>query len=224
MSARVSKWGVPDHLLFRRVEADLARERPTNRPTLRVIQTSSSHEPFDVPYHHHADKVLNAFAYADSCVGGFVGYLKRSGRWRRSLVVLVPDHLGAWPADADNFKPWRFHIPLIWMGGAVGRPSVIGTYGSQQDIMATLFNQLNGGRRHPAYRGTPFSKDLFNPAVPHYAFFMMNDGFGLAHAQGSVVYDHKLQRKVYGHGPQQSLWLDYGKALTQILFDDIAQR
>ncbi len=224
VSARVSKWGVPDHLLFRRVEADLARERPTNRPTLRVIQTSSSHEPFDVPYHHHADKVLNAFAYADSCVGGFVGYLKRSGRWRRSLVVLVPDHLGAWPADADNFKPWRFHIPLIWMGGAVGRPSVIGTYGSQQDIMATLFNQLNGGRRHPAYRGTPFSKDLFNPAVPHYAFFMMNDGFGLAHAQGSVVYDHKLQRKVYGHGPQQSLWLDYGKALTQILFDDIAQR
>lgn len=216
LADRLSKWGVPDHLLFRRVEADLAADRSA-RPMLRVIQTSSSHEPFDVPSHRLSDPALNAFAYADSCLGGFVDYLKRSGRWQRSLVVVVPDHLGAWPADADNYAPWRFHIPMVWTGGAVAAPRVVDTYGSQQDIAATLLGQL--GQHRSVLR---FSKDMLDASERHFAFFMMNDGFGLIDHDNTLVYDHKRQRAVVDGGPHRGRNLSRGKAYVQTLFDDIA--
>ncbi len=214
---RLSKWGVPDHLVFKRVEADLAHGRG-HRPMFTVIQTSSSHEPFDVPYHRLCNKILNAFAYTDSCVGAFVDWLKRSGRWQRSLVVLVPDHLGAWPEVIDNFKPWRFHIPMVWTGGAVQRPMVVDTYASQQDLAATLLGQLavQPGK-------WTFSKDIFRTNTSHYAFFMMNDGFGLVNDSAAVVFDNKLGRVVYRSGKSADSHVDYGKAITQVIFDDMAR-
>ncbi len=214
---RLSKWGVPDHLVFKRVEADLAHDRG-HRPMFTVIQTSSSHEPFDVPYHRLGNKVLNAFAYTDSCVGGFVDWLKRSGRWQRSLVVVVPDHLGAWPEVIDNFKPWRFHIPMIWTGGAVQHPMVVDTFASQQDLAATLMGQLVASPKKWA-----FSKDIFHTNSSHYAFFMMNDGFGLVNDSAAVVFDNKLGRVVYRSGKATDRHVDYGKAITQVIFDDMAR-
>lgn len=215
---RLSKWGVPDHLLFRRVEADLKADRSA-RPMLRVVQTSSSHEPFDVPYHRLADKTLNAFAYADSCLGGFVRYLKASGRWQRSLVVVVPDHLGAWPHDASGDAPWRFHVPMVWTGGAVKAPMVVDTYGSQQDIAATLLGQLGKVRRD-----LRFSKDLFDASEGHFAFFMMNDGFGLIDRDNELVYDNKRRQTIVDRGLRRGKNLNRGKAYVQTIFDDIASR
>lgn len=214
---RLSKWGVPDHLVFKRVETDLAHA-PKHRPLFTVIQTSSSHEPFDVPYHRLGNKILNAFAYTDSCVGAFVDWLKRSGRWQRSLVVLVPDHLGAWPEVIDNFKPWRFHIPMVWTGGAVQRPMVVDTYASQQDLAATLLGQL----AVQPWNWT-FSKDIFRTNTSHYAFFMMNDGFGLVNDSAAVVFDNKLGRVVCRSGKSADRLVDYGKAITQVIFDDMAR-
>lgn len=219
---RLSKWGVPDHLLFARVKADLQayyKNPPTNYPFLRVIQTSSSHEPFDVPYHRLRDKTLNAFAYADSCVGNFVSWLRRSPRWRQSLVIIVPDHLGAWPKNADNFKPWRFHIPMIWTGGFIEKPCVVDTLGSQQDMAATLLGQLGIDSRDMT-----FSKDLFDQCVPHYAFFLMNDGIGMIDRDNTMIYDNKLGRTVVDEGPQPGKNVRRGQALLQVLFDDIANR
>ena len=57
-------------------------------------------------------------------------------------IVLVPDHLGAYPQDIDNLTVDRYRIPLIFIGGAVKEPRQIGTYGSQIDIAATLLGQL----------------------------------------------------------------------------------
>lgn len=215
---RLSKWGVPDHLLFRRVEKDLTADRSSG-PVLRVIQTSSSHEPFDVPFHRFADKRLNAFAYADSCVGSFVDYLKTSGRWEKSLVIMLPDHLGAWPEDLDNMAPWRFHIPMIWTGGAVKAPMVVTTYGSQQDIAATLLAQLG-----LSSEGLRFSKDMMNPASPHFAFFMMNDGFGLVDDDNTLVFDNKQQRTVVDLGHRKGKNLRPGQAYVQTIFDYIASK
>lgn len=215
---RLSKWGVPDHLLFQRVEQDLKRIQPAS-PVFRVIQTSSSHEPFDVPYNRFQDKALNAFAYADSCVGGFVKYLKTSGKWENSLVIIVPDHLGAWPHDADNFATWRFHIPMIWTGGAVAGPKTIDTYASQQDIAATLLARLG-----IAQRDLKFSKDIFNEHIPHYAFFMMNDGFGLIDDENAVVYNNTSKKAVIDKGKKKGKNIPLGQAYTQIIFDDIASR
>lgn len=215
---RLSKWGVPDHLLFKRVENDL-KQQANHKPTLTVIQTSSSHEPFDVPYHRLNDKVLNAFAYADSCVGGFVRHLKASGRWANSLVILVPDHLGAWPEDISDFTTARFHIPMIWTGGAVPRPLTVTTLASQQDIAATVLGQL--GLPH---RDMIFSKDIFDPTLRHYAYFMMNDGFGMLTDDNQLIFDNRQRRVVFDCGRLKGHNLAYGQAFLQVLFDDIASR
>ncbi len=218
LGERLSKWGVPDHLLFGRVEKDI-KGRAARRPALTVIQTSSSHEPFDVPYHRLSNKILNAFAYTDSCIGSFVGHLRASRRWANSLVILVPDHLGAWPDDISDFTTTRFHIPMIWTGGAVLRPRVVTTLGSQQDIAATVLGQM--GLPH---RDMMFSKDLFNPSVRHYAYFMMNDGFGMLTEDNQLIFDNKQRRVVVDCGRRKSRNISYGQALLQVLFDDIASR
>ena len=226
ISERLSKWGVPDHLLFAKAKADLSaqasaghRDINTRRPAFTVIQTSSSHEPFDVPYHRLSDPILNAFAYADASLGGFIGYLKASGRWNQSLVIIVPDHLGAWPRNADSFKTWRFHVPLIWTGGMIKRPQTVPVYGSHQDIAATVLGQL--GINH---QDMTFSKDLFSDAFHHSAFFMMNDGFGLIDDDNAVIYDNKLQRVRVDTGRLRGKNIKNGKATAQVLFDDIARR
>lgn len=218
IAARMSKWGVPDHLLFEKVKKDITVDKHT-KPLLRVIQTSSSHEPFDVPYRKFADKALNAFAYADSCVGNFIAYLKQSKRWNKSLVILVPDHLGAWPNDISNYVPTRFHIPLIFTGGAIRQPRIIDTYASQQDIAATLLTML--GINHQKMK---FSKDILNQHIPHYAYFMMNDGFGLVDEHTAVIYDFKRNKVVYQQGNLTKQYLQVGKAYIQTIFNDIASR
>ncbi len=228
ISERLSKWGVPDHLVFKKAEEDLTKEaecglakerQDDGKPTFTVIQTSSSHEPFDVPYHRLSDKVFNAFAYTDNCIGQFVNFLKKSGRWHRSLVIFIPDHLGAWPKDADSFAAWRYHIPMVWVGGAIKRPMVVDTYGSQQDIAATVLGELG-----IANSSMPFSKDLFDGHTPHYAYFMMNDGFGIKNKANEVIYDNKQQKVIVSKGKEKDLFLRYGQALLQVLFDDIARR
>lgn len=235
---RLSKWGVCDHLLFQRVETDLKKSHRTGgqvrgvHPTFTVIQTSSSHEPFDVPYHHLKDPALNAFAYADKSIGDFVDYLQRDkARWERSLIILVPDHLGAWPSHPDDFQPWRFHVPMIWTGGALnekvlseyfGTPHVVPDYGSQQDIAATLLGQI-GEKSH----NMPLSKDLLDPDVPHYAWFMMHDGEGLATSNGCVIYDNQRKKTVYIAPKTSKDWgklaTEMCKAYVQRLFDYIAK-
>lgn len=49
--------------------ADLKADPNPRRPIFRILQTSSSHEPFEVPFHKFDDKVKNAFAYTDDCLG-----------------------------------------------------------------------------------------------------------------------------------------------------------
>lgn len=215
---RMTKWGVPDHLLFKRVIDDLQNKTNPINPKFTVIQTSSSHEPFDVPYHRLKDKIFNAFAYTDECVGNFIQHLKSSGRWSNSLVILVPDHLGAWPEDISDYIVPRFHIPMIWTGGAVLKPQVISTLASQQDIAATVLGQL--GLPH---QDMIFSKDIFDPSVRHYAYFMMNDGFGMLNDDNQLIYDNKQKRVVVNLGKKKSNNLLYGQALLQIIFDDIAR-
>lgn len=215
---RLSKWGVPDHLLFERVQNDL-QEKP-GKPMMRIIQTSSSHEPFDVDYHKLNDKVLNAFAYTDDCVGRFVDYLKRSGRWNRSLVILIPDHLGCYPEDISEFKLERYQIPMIWLGGVVKAPFVVESYGSQHDLAATLLGQL--GVSHTSF---VFSKDMLDSRAPHFAFFTFPDLWGMATKNRQMIYDNVAGKVVLDSGTHgQSDMEKQGKAYLQELYNDISRR
>ena len=215
---RLSKWGVPDHLVFERLLADLdSEEHP--RPMFRVVQTSSSHEPFDVPYHRLQDERLNAFAYTDSCIGHFIDHLRQSPLWEKALVVMVPDHLGAYPPDISNLVVDRYQIPLIMVGGALAGHKTVETVGSQIDIAATLLAQM--GLDHGDFL---YSKDMMCPNAPHFAFFTMPDGVGMVTTDNRLIFDNSAQRTVVDEGTAKGANLRKAKAYLQKLYDDIAAR
>lgn len=215
---KLSKWGVPDHLVADRLLADLKKEQGVKHPMLRVFQTSSSHEPFDVPYSRLKDKRLNAFAYTDSVVGSLMRQYSKLPRWKNTLVVLVPDHVGAYKEYLDNFDRSRYQIPLILTGGAIARPMKINLIGSQHDIAATLLGQL--GIQHKDFL---FSKNIMSDATPKFAFFDVPDAFGVVTEENSIIYDNKSKKAVYDKG-QKGNNLKKGQAYLQKLYDDISSK
>lgn len=139
---KLSKWGVPDHILAAKMMEDIKAQQNEKRPMLRILQTSSSHEPFEVPYHRLKDKRLNAFAYTDSVMGAIVREYRKLPRWKNTLIVFVPDHVGGYKENLNDHDRSRYQIPLILAGGAISRPMKVGIIGSQHDIAATLLGQL----------------------------------------------------------------------------------
>lgn len=215
---RLSKWGVPDQYVFDRALADIKSQAP-NATHLSVIQTSSSHEPYDVPFKKLNNKILNAFAYTDNCLGKFVAALKKLPSWKNTLVVLVPDHQGCYPEDMDNYSPQRYHIPLLLLGGALKAKGPIATLGSQADIAATLLSQLGF-----SYSEFTFSKDMLNPNVPHFAFSTVPNAFMMKTTDNTVFYNCETNKTILDNGKVPGKNLPYGKAYLQKLYDDISNR
>ena len=213
---RLSKWGVPDQYVFDRALADIKSQAP-NATHLSVIQTSSSHEPYDVPFKKLNNKILNAFAYTDNCLGKFVAALKKLPSWKNTLVVLVPDHQGCYPEDMDNYSPQRYHIPLLLLGGALKAKGPIATLGSQADIAATLLSQLGF-----SYSEFTFSKDMLNPNVPHFAFSTVPNAFMMKTTDNTVFYNCETNKTILDNGKTPGKNLPYGKAYLQKLYDDIS--
>lgn len=215
---KLSKWGVPDHILAARMMEDIKAQQNEKRPMLRILQTSSSHEPFEVPYHRLKDKRLNAFAYTDSVMGAIVREYRKLPRWKNTLIVFVPDHVGGYKENLNDHDRSRYQIPLILAGGAISRPMKVGIIGSQHDIAATLLGQL--GVEH---REFTFSKNMMSDATPKFAFFAVNDAFGIVSEENSLIYDNRAKRIVYDKG-EKSFNLKRGQAYLQKLYDDLARK
>lgn len=215
---KLSKWGVPDHILAARMMKDIKAQQNEKRPMLRILQTSSSHEPFEVPYHRLKDKRLNAFAYTDSVMGAIVREYRKLPRWKNTLIVFVPDHVGGYKENLNDHDRSRYQIPLILAGGAISRPMKVGIIGSQHDIAATLLGQL--GVEH---REFTFSKNMMSDATPKFAFFAVNDAFGIVSEENSLIYDNRAKRIVYDKG-EKGFNLKRGQAYLQKLYDDLARK
>lgn len=218
VSKRLSKWGVHDDELFSRLYDDLKTDTVRQSRKFRVVQTSSSHEPFEVPYRRLANDRLNAFAFTDSVIGDFIRRFKALPQWQNTLVILVPDHLGAYPENIDNLTPDRYRIPLVFTGGAVKAPRRIDTYGSQHDIAATLLSQL--GISHVDF---VFSKDLLDADAPHFAFFTVPDAMGIADSCGTVIYDNVSSHTAFAEGDTTGMQ-SRAEAYLQKLYDDLSKR
>lgn len=215
---KLSKWGVPDHILAAKMMEDIKAQQNEKRPMLRILQTSSSHEPFEVPYHRLKDKRLNAFAYTDSVMGAIVREYRKLPKWKNTLIVFVPDHVGGYKENLNDHDRSRYQIPLILAGGAISRPMKVGIIGSQHDIAATLLGQL--GVEH---REFTFSKNMMSDATPKFAFFAVNDAFGIVSEENSLIYDNRAKRIVYDKG-EKGFNLKRGQAYLQKLYDDLARK
>jgi len=194
VSERLSKWGVHDHVLFARAAEEITSRQHT-APTLDVILSLSSHEPFEVPATRQFDDIyLNSIAYTDSCLGALAETLRSSARWESTLLVLVADHGFPHPSGVQNHEPRRYHIPVIFAGGAVTQPRRMEQVCSQIDIVPTLLAQM--GIDHSAYM---FGKNALDTTITPFAFYSFNDGFGMLTATDTVVVDAKSNHLLIGH-------------------------
>jgi phosphoglycerol transferase MdoB-like AlkP superfamily enzyme len=180
VSKRLSKWGVHDEYVFERALQDVDNHRLS--PRFSVIQTSSSHEPYEVPFNRFDDKKKNAFAYADDCLGRFIRGLKSSGEWDNALVVITADHWGSYPPDLKDYEQ-RHHVPLVIAGGALGcEPRRVDCVGSQSAIAGTVLSLVGMD-----WHGLEWTRDLLDDGAPRFAYMSEPSWFGLKTAKGLTV-------------------------------------
>lgn len=219
LEKRRSKWGAPDGDLAGLVISELP-DNSDSTPRFTAIQTSSSHEPFEVPYANprFADSPQkNAFAYADSCLGQIVRAVEASPRGSRALFVIVPDHLGAWPRDLEN-PAARHHIPLVFAGPALARAGQRDATPAQQpDIIPTLLAAMNIDAA-----AFPFGHDLSDPTQPHYAFFSEPGMAAIVTATDTVAINPDADALILASGPDSGFMQKAVKAYLQKLYDTIS--
>ena len=186
-----SKWGVHDHVLFERVLGDLARQP---EPFFSAMLTISSHEPFEVPMKtvfNGTDQPAmfkNAIHYTDKSLKTFIDKARTQPWFKNTLFIFVADHGIGLPLNRPNaYSLERYRIPLLLYGEVIRkecRGTRRETVGSQSDIPATIFGQMN-----IPTEGFDWSNNLFNGNRNHFAFYNFAGGFGIKSDRGAVIYD-----------------------------------
>ena len=213
----ICKWGAPDEYVYNRLLHDIKEETyGKGQKWFKAILTESSHEPFDVPYKSNntsisSSDVLNAFAYSDKCLGDFINKMRVLPCWGNTIVVIVADHLGAYPEDIDNYKQWRYHIPFIILNSDMDID--VNIIAGQIDIPATILSIL--GYDHHEFL---FSKDMRDADAPHFAFFSFPDAMGMVKDGSFMVYDNKNNQL---QGTQELE--NQAKAYLQKLYDYLSK-
>ncbi|NNC84986.1 MAG: sulfatase-like hydrolase/transferase, partial [Bacteroidia bacterium] len=196
-------------------------------PFFNILFTLSSHNPYDFEGEYkfgkdtEEDKFKSSLAFTDNAVNDFVTFAKQQTWWNNTLVIIMADHGNPLPEHDGEFNsPKRFHIPMLWIGGALNQSDTILTnFCSQTDFAFTLTDMLNGDNSE-----FEWGKNLFSTSNKNFAHYTFNKGFGALNQNGYVVYDYVENDTIDGNG--SSMWelLKLGKATTQITFQDFIDR
>lgn len=218
-----AKWGVHDHVMFERFLNDI---QTAPEPFCYALLTLSSHEPFDVPDQPVFDtstkegKFINSVYYSDSCLGDFMRAAKNEKWWSNTLIVLLADHGVRIIDRLPNYAADKFHIPMLWLGGALTLTGAkVTAFAAQNDLPAMLLHQL--GMDAEAYS---FSKDVLASGTYPFAFYTFNDGFGFLTADLKAIYNNQSQSYIVQESANQAENVDIGKAYLQILSRDFLRR
>ncbi len=220
---RGSKWGVHDHWVLEKL---LEECNHTEQPFFKAFMALSSHEPFQVPMPtviegSDAESLfLNSAYYSDKSLGDFIETAKQSTWWDNTLIVVTGDHGSRHPGEVTNYEPAKFHVPMLWLGGAIAKTdTVITTIASQTDISLTILRQL--GISSDAYR---FSKDIFGDLTVPFAFYDFNDGFGIVTDDAKIAFDNVSRTVIYQEGQNVEKLVETGEAYLQTFSEDFKMR
>ena len=185
------KLGIHDEYMLNEQLADLSSEK---QPFFSVLFTVSTHSPYDQPMddviswaeRDGQNDYLNSAYYTDKCLGEYFEKARKQPWYSNTLFVLVADHShNTYRNWAVNSKEYR-KIPLLLYGDVIKniyKGSKIDRIGSQTDIGVTLLSQL--GVNHDDFF---WSRNLFNPTTPNYAYYEATDGVGWVTPSGYFVY------------------------------------
>ena len=228
-----SKWGVCDSILFLRLYDELMTtvnsEAGISQQSGSFITalTLSSHEPWDVPASYRRpsdpDEKVASFRYTDHHLGLFLSRLRKSELWENLLVIILPDH-GVIASDVTRMQEPRFvHIPMVWVGGAVGSASEIPVLMNQSDLPATLLGQF--GLPHDDF---PWSRDVLSADYTRpFAYFAYNDGFAITASDSlhtTVFYDNIANSStIFGDAALSDSLTHMGKAILQSSYNQLEE-
>jgi phosphoglycerol transferase MdoB-like AlkP superfamily enzyme len=184
------KLGIHDEFTLGYLEDDIGKMK---QPFFAALFTLSTHSPWDQPFKKplkwgdNEHEYINAAYYTDHCLGEFFAKAKNEPWFNNTLFILVADH------SHNSYRNWHpyskeYHkIPMLFYGNVIRenfRGSVCHKLGNQHDIAATLLGQLN----LPANL-FHYSKNLFNPLAPDFAYYTTEDGVGWIRPYGYFTYD-----------------------------------
>lgn len=211
-----SAWGVCDEIAFNRLY-DSIKNKPADQSWHTTFLTLSSHEPFDVPYNRLKNKQLNAFAYTDHCLGIFINKLKKLSAWDNLLVICLPDH--GFRYKIKHTDPKFFHVPMLWLGGAIRSPQVITKLMNQSDMAATLLAQMN--LPHNDFK---YSRDIFSPQYTYpFAYSTFGNGFLFIDSTGTTVFDNEGKQPIVNTPQDNRLREKRGKSILQSSYDELGK-
>lgn len=210
------KWGITDHLMFAELLKEIDRT-PTDKPWFKTMLTLSSHEPWEVPHEQLDDPVLNAFAYLDKSIGNFIAEFRRRPEWNNTLIVILPDHGVSWPVDINEFDTRKYHIPMIWTGGAVKQPRRVEAICNQTDLPATLLGQLGIGHERFRFSRDVLSQTYTNPC----AFHAWPEGYTLIDSTGVTTYELAIRGASNTTPDPTGIRLNKAKAFMQKIYRDL---
>lgn len=211
-------WGVNDDITADWLLSQL-KERKEG-PWFTTYLTLSSHEPFDVPYNRLEEKIPNAFAYTDECLGKLIEGLKQSEVWEDLLIVCIPDHGFCYPQGSVDRGGEYSKIPMLWLGGAVKQPMKVDKIMNQADMAATLLAQL--GLDHSMFT---FSRNVLGSDYTYpFAFHTSGSTFTFRDSTGVSAYDTKANTISYEEPSSSENRLKRGKAILQSVYDDLGKR
>jgi phosphoglycerol transferase MdoB-like AlkP superfamily enzyme len=218
-----SKWGAFDHVVLNRCLAD---SPDSDTRFFKTILTLTSHEPFETPVatvikgDDDESKYLNSLHYTDSALGDFIKEAKKRKWWDNTLVIIVADHGNRMPGNSEIYEKSKYHIPMIWLGGALSvHDTVITNLASQTDLAATLLAQM----QIPA-KDFVFSKNILSPSLIPYAFFTFSDGFGFMKPDNLLIYNTVTNTYTGSAANTDSINEKQGKAYLQSLFMDAVNK
>jgi len=214
-----SKWGAFDHVVFNRC---LAETPESDTMFFKTILTLTSHEPFETPVKpvftgdDDDTKFMNSLHYTDACIGNFIMKAKKMKWWSNTLVIIIADHGSRMPGNTENYDKIKYHIPMIWLGGALSsRDTVIDKIASQTDLAATLLAQLR--IKADDFR---FSRNVLSVVYKPYSFFTFSNGFGYIKPDKLLIYNTITNSYFDGLTAADSLNARQGKAYLQSLYLD----
>jgi phosphoglycerol transferase MdoB-like AlkP superfamily enzyme len=184
------KLGIHDEYTLAYMENDLGAMK---QPFFAALFTLSTHSPWDQPFAKpltwgdNEREYINAAYYTDHCLGEFFNRAQKQPWYENTLFIIVADH------SHNSYRNWhpysmQYHkIPMLFYGNVI-RDDYKGTVnhklGNQHDLAATLLGQL-----HLPSRKFHYSKDLFNPSSPEFAYYTTEDGVGWIRPYGYFTYD-----------------------------------
>lgn len=182
--------GIHDEYSLQQQLSDLNKEK---QPFFSALFTLSSHSPYDEPmgkmisWGGNEQSFLNSAYYTDRSLGEYFTKAKKEPWYSNTLFIFVADHSHNTYRNWGVNRPQYRKIPLLLYGDVIKdeyKGKKISRISSQTDIVTTLLKQMNLDAS-----AFPWSRNLFNPYTPEFAYYEINIGCGWIRPEGHFVFD-----------------------------------